>query len=174
MGSKNNPGKFDCLAKAHPDEPYFTLLGRDPTASLIVLQWAELRERLGKTEPQVLDEARGCAATMVTWAERLGKKKQIDEARMECRASEICPECGSFGRVTSRLEQTKLAILDPTVEIEPYGIVDIDLTQTVHRCAGCSFEWTGADGEHERTEAMYLYFAKRAKELHALLKEKTG
>ncbi|HAW11807.1 MAG TPA: aspartate decarboxylase, partial [Chloroflexi bacterium] len=30
MGTKNNPGKFDCYDDAHPDEPMFVLLGRDP------------------------------------------------------------------------------------------------------------------------------------------------
>ena len=29
MGTKNNPGKFDCYEHAKPDEPMFVLLGRD-------------------------------------------------------------------------------------------------------------------------------------------------
>lgn len=40
MGTKNNPGKFDCYAKADPDEPMFILLGRDPLAPSLVLMWA--------------------------------------------------------------------------------------------------------------------------------------
>lgn len=29
MGTKNNPGAFDCYANAEPDEPMFVLLARD-------------------------------------------------------------------------------------------------------------------------------------------------
>ena len=28
MGTKNNPGRFDCYGNAEPDEPIFVLLGR--------------------------------------------------------------------------------------------------------------------------------------------------
>jgi hypothetical protein len=43
MGTKNNPGKFDCLAKAEPDEPFFVLLGRDPQAAHLVSIWSKVR-----------------------------------------------------------------------------------------------------------------------------------
>jgi len=43
MGTKNNPGQFDCHAKAHPDEPLFTLLARDPAAAALVMMWAHHR-----------------------------------------------------------------------------------------------------------------------------------
>jgi len=43
MGTKNNPGKFDCFAKAEPDEPVFVLLGRDPQAAHLVSIWSKLR-----------------------------------------------------------------------------------------------------------------------------------
>lgn len=36
MGTKNNPGTFDCYANAAPDEPMFVLLGRDKHAPLLV------------------------------------------------------------------------------------------------------------------------------------------
>jgi hypothetical protein len=48
MGTKNNPGKFDCYEAAHPDEPMFVLLGRDPLAPHLVRLWALLRS--GKLE----------------------------------------------------------------------------------------------------------------------------
>jgi hypothetical protein len=44
MGTKNNPGKFDCYDDAHPDEPMFVLLGRDPAAGSLVRLWARRRE----------------------------------------------------------------------------------------------------------------------------------
>lgn len=43
MGTKNNPGKYDCLDKALPDEPYFVFLARDPMFAHIVEQWAKGR-----------------------------------------------------------------------------------------------------------------------------------
>jgi hypothetical protein len=80
MGSKSNPGKFDCWSRAEPDEPVFVLLGRDPVASIIVADWAALRERLGQTEPEVLEEAQQCAERMAQWAVAKGKSAQLEAA----------------------------------------------------------------------------------------------
>lgn len=44
MGTKNNPGTFDCLEKAEADEPFFVLLARDPVGAHFVRMWAMLRE----------------------------------------------------------------------------------------------------------------------------------
>lgn len=43
MGTKNNPGKFDCYENADPDEPMFVLLGRDRLAPSLVNIWAMIR-----------------------------------------------------------------------------------------------------------------------------------
>lgn len=43
MGTKNNPGAFDCYAKAAPDEPLFTLLARDSLAPHLTQIWAMIR-----------------------------------------------------------------------------------------------------------------------------------
>lgn len=43
MGTKNNPGNFDCYANALPDEPMFVLLGRDPLAPGLTQIWAMIR-----------------------------------------------------------------------------------------------------------------------------------
>lgn len=40
MGTKNNPGMFDCYANALPDEHMFILLARDITAPDLVDAWA--------------------------------------------------------------------------------------------------------------------------------------
>lgn len=50
MSTKMNPGKFNCHAAAYPDEPVFTLLGRDPAAPATIKFWRQERVRLGKTE----------------------------------------------------------------------------------------------------------------------------
>ena len=43
MGTKNNPGQFDCYANAEPDEPMFVLLGRDRLAPFLVSIWSKIR-----------------------------------------------------------------------------------------------------------------------------------
>jgi hypothetical protein len=66
MGTKNNPGAYDCYANADPDEPMFVLLARDPSASLLVGLWAFIRERMGEN-PSKVEEARVCAEAMEKW-----------------------------------------------------------------------------------------------------------
>jgi|SRR5579859_2206844 hypothetical protein len=79
MGTKRNPGRFDCYAKAKPDEPMFVLLGRDPMAPVLVRLWAKLRERLGEGSDTVA-EARGLALDMDRWLTEAGKLARKDEA----------------------------------------------------------------------------------------------
>jgi hypothetical protein len=43
MGTKRDPGKFDCYENALPDEPMFVLLGRDPLAPFLVSIWSAVR-----------------------------------------------------------------------------------------------------------------------------------
>lgn len=63
MGTKNNPGDFDCYANADPDEPMFILLGRDPFAPQLVEAWAALRREAGD-DPTKIQEALDCAEAM--------------------------------------------------------------------------------------------------------------
>jgi hypothetical protein len=78
MGTKNNPGKFDCYANAKPDEPMFILLGRDRHAAGLVRLWALIRYDAGE-EPGKVAEALGLADHIDAWQRRLGK----DPARQE-------------------------------------------------------------------------------------------
>lgn len=73
MGTKNNPGKFDCHANAHPDEAMFVLLGRDPMGGSLARLWAEARESICE-DPAKVAEARQCAVTMDQWCIGLDKK----------------------------------------------------------------------------------------------------
>lgn len=66
MGTKNNPGKFDCYHNAEPDEPMFVLLARDPMAPILVSLWADLREHAAGNPSKVF-EARTCAIEMAKW-----------------------------------------------------------------------------------------------------------
>lgn len=85
MGTKTNPGKYDCLSKLEPDEPYFVLMARDPLAARLVDLWASLShgtpagarqffdELLKIAMPEQLQpaakvaEAYRCAASMEAW-----------------------------------------------------------------------------------------------------------
>lgn len=66
MGTKNNPGEFDCYVNAEPDEPMFILLGRDKHAPELVRLWAIMRERDGE-DPAKIAEARRCAMDMISF-----------------------------------------------------------------------------------------------------------
>lgn len=77
MATKNNPGVYDCYEKAHPDEPMFVLLARDPVAPILVEWWVSLRRRMGGTEEQKLAEAEQCAASMREWLRKSGKDSTV-------------------------------------------------------------------------------------------------
>lgn len=73
MGTKLNPGEFDCYANALPDEPMFVLLARDALAPDVVRQWAALIEHAinrgmkPETDIAKVKEARTCADAMGLW-----------------------------------------------------------------------------------------------------------
>jgi hypothetical protein len=66
VGTKNNPGNFDCYTNAEPDEPMFILLARDIGAPALVDAWAAERERAGE-DPTKVKEAQDCADAMRRW-----------------------------------------------------------------------------------------------------------
>lgn len=75
MGTKKNPGKYDCLSKAEPDEPYFTLLGRDSSAPSLIIEWIRQRRHKIKVglvpnteaEHAQIEEAGELAKAMLTF-----------------------------------------------------------------------------------------------------------
>lgn len=66
MGTKNNPGAYDCYANAHPDEPMFVLLGRDKFGASLVELWAAAREADAE-KPDKVTESRDVVAAMKNW-----------------------------------------------------------------------------------------------------------
>jgi hypothetical protein len=78
MGTKNNPGKFDCYEKAEPDEPMFVLLARDPLAPALVEAWASehLRRQPAASGFSKYQEVMQCAADMRAWQNSKEKKEQ--------------------------------------------------------------------------------------------------
>lgn len=100
MGTKNNPPpKFDCYAKAEPDEPMFVLLGRDPLASFLVGIWVAARREMGG-DPEQLAEASACSDAMLRWAVSKGKADQIKEV------------CTALGRSSLRPAPPQRTIVD--------------------------------------------------------------
>jgi hypothetical protein len=69
MGTKNNPGLFDCYENAEPDEPMFILLARDPRAPVLVRLWASMAMDEGDENQAKIAEAFTCAKNMVLWRE---------------------------------------------------------------------------------------------------------
>lgn len=108
MGTKNNPGQFDCYANAGPDEPMFILLGRDPMAPSLVRMWAQAREADGEL-PDKVEEAQVCAEAMRAFSGRLGKaeknvKLEVRRRALIDAAREICLKCA--GASVDSVEQT--------------------------------------------------------------------
>jgi hypothetical protein len=73
MGTKLEPGKFDCYQNALPDEPMFVLLARDLSAPFLVHDWAMRRlEGIRRGERPESDmaliyEAVDCTKNMIEW-----------------------------------------------------------------------------------------------------------
>jgi len=76
MGSKQNPGDFDCYANAEPDEPMFVLLGRDKHAPMLVELWAAMRALDGE-KPAKVAEARECAEDMRAFHQRRNENREL-------------------------------------------------------------------------------------------------
>lgn len=67
MGTKANPGKYDCYAKAAKDEPIFVLRANDPLAPRIVRMWAAMAESGDSHALDKTHEARKAAFEMEEW-----------------------------------------------------------------------------------------------------------
>lgn len=74
MGTKNEPGAYDCHAKAEDDEELFTLLARDPLAHGLVELWGHLRNG-------ALREAVYCFGYLVAQASKIPFEPK-DEAKV--------------------------------------------------------------------------------------------
>jgi hypothetical protein len=72
MGTKNNPGKFDCYQAAEPDEPMFVLLARDKHAPTLIWLWSVMRKLDGE-DPAKVQEAGDCVMAMFEWQKAHGR-----------------------------------------------------------------------------------------------------
>ena len=87
MGTRANPGRYDCLAKAMHDEPYFVLIGRDDDAHDALLTWickrleAVLRDERSRDDLPQVREAFDCLIAMIAWRNahsRAGRPPSLD------------------------------------------------------------------------------------------------
>ena len=116
MGTKNNPGKFDCYAKAHPDEPMFTLLDRDPVAGVLVRMWLTLRSRTADSqrEHEKLREAQEVCGAMETWCRDVGREPLTIENVRLLKQDEELQRLRTFARACadkSKESGTRIAAL---------------------------------------------------------------
>jgi hypothetical protein len=73
MGTKLNPGEFDCLEKLQPNEPFFILRGQDRSAAKCVRDWAARAQAEG-VNPAKVAEAWHVADEMDRYAIERGKE----------------------------------------------------------------------------------------------------
>src|SRR5687768_14286082 len=95
MGTKANPGRYDCLAKLDKDEPYFVLVAHDAMAPALVRSWAQLREQQVEqgikppSDMAQVAEARQCAAQMEIWrADQIAKELRQPVPRRDTRSAD--------------------------------------------------------------------------------------
>lgn len=74
MGTLSNPGLYNCLSRAEPDEPLFHILGRDRMGPSLVDIWALARRAEGE-DAAVVNDAFDVASSMRNWL-YLSKKRE--------------------------------------------------------------------------------------------------
>ncbi len=67
MGTKNEPGRFDCYTKLAPDEPYFILRAMDAEAADLVELWDMRASMSGLCPLDKINEAKQVADSMRRW-----------------------------------------------------------------------------------------------------------
>lgn len=92
MGTKNNPGSFDCYGNALPDEPMFILLARDTDFERRVAEWARNRQfaiacgERPESDQAMVDEAYNCARAGAKWRRENNGKWRKSFARSRLRS----------------------------------------------------------------------------------------
>jgi hypothetical protein len=69
MGTKDNPGLFDCFKKMGPNEPFFVLRAQDALAAELVELWS-LRAKAAGCSIDKVNEAKNIAEEMLRWPVR--------------------------------------------------------------------------------------------------------
>lgn len=121
MSTKAEPGPFDGMAKAAPDEPVFTLRAHDPLAPVLVHEWVDRRRKVireafvreeitaAKRELELLQctEAEELAWSMDAW-----RKGEIGKLAASLDVEEALPVSTYSGHTSSEEERAAKACYD--------------------------------------------------------------
>lgn len=147
MGTKNNPGSYDCYANAEDDEPMFTLLARDASAPDVVEAWATRRENLinigvkPESDRLMVAEARQCAEEMRSWRET--KKGEKKTALVAAGAKITCENGHVIGEVRASIDHSLPEwhrLVEWTANAPPFTT-----PATEARCMGCGGKFMTGD-----------------------------
>lgn len=153
MGTKQKPGRYDCYAKALPDEPMFVLLARDRSAPDVVEQWAGHRiaaidaGRRPEADRPMVVEAIQCATQMRLWRKANDGRWRKQEPAPLTREQLIerltwmaeAPSGSAFpadwwdenGRWDNALREVAAAALDLIPGARPAGAVNHDTLKAI-------------------------------------------
>jgi hypothetical protein len=104
MGTKLNPGRFDCYAIALPDEPMFVLLARDPDFYRLVRSWADERNRAirdNERPPEdgyMVQEAWSCAEKGWAWRKANVGRWRTEKAPPDTAVEAMRAKCETIAR----------------------------------------------------------------------------
>lgn len=105
VSTKENPGAFDGMERAAPNEPIFTLRAHDPLAADLVHEWVS-RKR-----------------TMINHSNMTDEKRKIE--LVQCReAEEIAWAMSSWGKAHDEAEA------DNSEPVKSYSGIDLGLADT--------------------------------------------
>ena len=123
MGTKNNPGNFDCYAKLADDEPYFVLRAKDPIAPFLVGAWRMMRAGDFHGAQQFITNAEG--PFLVSGRSLLEKSSEKskesynvmlamkDWETLTRAAERLSNAISSFNRIIDGIEQRCMAVDGP-------------------------------------------------------------
>ena len=103
MGTKNEPGQFDCYANAEPDEPMFILLARDKDAADLVRYWAYRRQRAihegsrPDTGTAMVGDALKCAKAMDDWRKARDERRARQDVAASAEGDPPAPDAAGTG-----------------------------------------------------------------------------
>lgn len=140
MGTRINPGRFDCHAAALPDEPQFTLLARDPLAGFLVSIWSSLRLGADIEGAQAKFRKMAEAAASRYWTD-----PDVDKAAeaLDCALEMFRWREDNEGRWRQPIEQAAFRIRSASAELGDDGLIEVTIYET--RDGGPVKHFTPAD-----------------------------
>jgi len=156
MGTRNDPSRYDCYAKAEPDEPVFVLLGRDPSAAGLVRDWARQREAMVRAghkpaeDLPMVREARACADAMAAFR----------SARERCSGEALPPRAEDAGGGDGAWTCDGRLVLTPAYYEQPERVLDaLLLTGDADATAEEVAAWTPEQRKRAAEWALSLHTA---------------